>query len=148
MILMSCNPSGSLFGLEMVFGWKVDSVAAFKRGETSHSSNKSAIFSFWPTGVEPYSSVHSEAPEGRGAARREVRRRVVVDGKPHLPTDVVAQSQRPRDLHHRRPVPHRRRGDLMMFWWEEIGFPPPTSDTVGIWCVCLKENPSCNPTSR
>lgn len=44
-------------------------------------------------GAEPYTGLHSKAPEGCGPTHRKVRRGVADDGKPHLPANVVAQSQ-------------------------------------------------------
>lgn len=96
---------------------------------------------WWCTGAKPHSDLHRKAPEGCGPTHREVCRGVAVDGKPHLPADVVAQSQRPPDLHHRWPVPHRRQGDLMIFWCDGIEFPLLASNLLGIR-QCLKRPPA------
>lgn len=92
-------------------------------------------------GAQPHSDLPRQAPDGCGTTDGTVCRRVAVDRESHLPTNVVAQSQRSDDLHHWRPIPHWRRGDATVlkrrccvpFAIDDVAL---TRWLIGSVCVC------------
>lgn len=58
-----------------------------------YTCNPHYVYVLLSIAAKPNSDLHSKAPEGCGPTDRKVCRGVADDGKPHLPADVVAQSQ-------------------------------------------------------